>query len=331
MSRTSPSIWLMLLVSVVAVMVLGCRTSARPPSARDGTVATPATHASPATATPTARTTYPLAVQTSNGRTISIGRAPERIVCLSPGHTEILFAIGAGGRVVGTDRFSDFPEAAKSLPKLDYSNTNLEALVALRPDLVIASTRQRTLVPAFEQAGLRVLFLEEPGGVAEVIRRVRLLGEVTDHRPEAEALAVRLEERIAAVTEKVKGVAAGPRVYHEVDPKLFSAAPTSFVGDLYTLLKVQNIAQAGTNPFPQLTAGAIIRADPEVIVLGAARLPGGSPDEVKRRPGWDVISAVRHGRVVAVEADLVSRPGPRLVDGLEQIAKLLYPDLFRSP
>ena len=127
----------------------------------------------------------------------------------------------------------------------------------------------------------------------------------------------------------MKAIPAGPRVYHEIDPKLFSAAPSSFVGDLYTLLKARNVAPTGGTAFPQMTAEAIISADPEVIVLGDGQFPGGTPDEVRRRPGWAVISAVKNDRVYAVDDNLVSRPGPRVVDGLEQVAKLLYPELFR--
>jgi len=275
-----------------------------------------------------ARTTYPLAVPSTDGRTVTLTKAPERIVSLSPGSTEILFAIGAGGAVVGTDRFSDFPEQVKALPRIDYSNPNVEAVAALRPDLVIAATRQRTLVPTFEQAGFRILLLEEPSTVTGVIERVRLIGGIVDRVGPAEEMAGRMQARVAAVTDKVKGLSAGPRVYHEIDPKRFSAAPSSFVGDLYTLLKARNVAPAGASAFPQMSDEAIIQADPEVIVLGDGQFPGGTPDDVKRRPGWTVITAVKNDRVYAVEDSLVSRPGPRIVEGLEQVAKLLYPERF---
>ena len=320
---TRPTFSLFLLV-LTAGLLLACRGGSSDKSAAGPTPAAVA-----ASGTQAARSIYPLTVPSLDGRSLTLTRAPERIVSLSPGHTEILFAIGAGEKLVGADRFSDFPEAAKALPKIDYSNPNLEALVALRPDLVIASGRQRMLLPAFEQAGLKVLLVEEPGSVAGVLERIRLLGQVTDHVPQAEDLAARLQERVTAVTEKVKEITAGPRVYHEIDPKLYSAAPNSFIGNLYVLLKAQNIAQSGTSPFPQLTAEAIIQADPEVILLGDGRLPGGAPDEVKRRAGWGVISAVKSNRVYPVEDNLVSRPGPRVVDGLEQVARLLYPELFR--
>ncbi len=197
------------------------------------TTATPAASAySAASATATPHTAYPLTVSSSDGRSVTLSKAPERIVSLSPSQTETLFAIGAGDAVVGTDRFSDYPEAAKALPKIDYSNPNVEALAALRPDLVIAATRQKLLAPTLEQAGLKVLLLEEPASLGGVIERIRLAGQITDRSVPADELASRMQERITAITQKVSGVVIGPRIYHEIDPKLFAAGPSSFVGDL---------------------------------------------------------------------------------------------------
>ncbi|MGD9893510.1 MAG: ABC transporter substrate-binding protein [Dehalococcoidia bacterium] len=309
------------LAIVVTTIFLACGSgsSSQSETAAENTAAAP---------TPAVRSLYPLTVPAGEGRSVTFTRAPQRIVSLSPGATEVLFAIGAGGQVIGTDRFSDYPEAAKTLPKLEYTNTNIEALVALRPDLVVAAGRQRSLVPVFEQAGLTVLPMEEPNSIAGVIDRVRMMGQITDHAADAEDLASNLEGRVAAVTEKVASVTAGPRVYHEVDPKLYAAAPNSFVGDVYTVLKAQNIVPAGDNPYPQISAESIISADPEVIIAGS-RLPESAPAEVKRRPGWNVVSAVKNDRIYEVEDNLISRPGPRVVDALEQLARQIYPDRFR--
>jgi iron complex transport system substrate-binding protein len=308
-------------VAILALLMISCGSGSSPQPEAD-------TSGSGAeTPTSAGGSVFPLTVSVSDGQAVTLTRAPQRIVSLSPGHTEILFAIGAGGQVAGTDRFSDYPEEAKTLPKVEYSNTNVESLVALQPDLVIAAGRQRNLTPVFEQAGLTVLHVEEPGSVAGVVERVRLLGRVTGQEAGAEAVASRIEERISAVTDKVASVSAGPRVYHEIDPKPFAAAPNSFVGDLYTLLKAQNVVPKGESAYPQIGVEAVIEANPEVIVIGH-RLPAGAPDEVRRRPGWNVVSAVKSGRIYVVEDNLVSRPGPRVVEGLEQVARALYPDRF---
>lgn len=285
--------------------------------------------ASATASAPTAAVSFPLTTQSNDGRLVTFAKAAERIICLSPGNTEIFYAIGAGKSVIATDQFSDYPAEAKALPKIDYSNPSVESIVALKPDLVIAATRQKELVPAFEQVGLKVLLLEEPAAIDGVLARVTLQGAITNRPQEAAALVAEMQGKLKSVTDRVASVSGGPRVYHELDPGLFSVAPNSFIGDMYTRLKARNIAQGAAGAFPQLSAEAIIAADPEVIVLTDAKYPGGSPDEVKKRSGWSAISAIKSNRLYAIEGDLVSRPGPRIVEGFQQIAKALYPDLFR--
>jgi len=289
-----------------------------------------ATVNSRATATPSpVAATYPQTIQGSDGHTITLTQPPQRIVSLAAGYTEILFAVGAGRQVVAVDRFSDYPEATRSLPKLEYTNPSLEALAALQPDLVLLGARQRSSAATFEQAGLRVLLLNEPDSVAGVLERVRQISRLTGHATEGEALVRSMQNRIDAIVRAVQGAPSQPKVYHELDANLFSAAPNSFVGDLYTLLNARNIVPVGPNPYPRLTNEAIVAANPDVIVLADGTQPGSTPDEVKRRPGWDVITAVRTGRIYVIDPNIVSRPGPRIVDALDMLAHDLYPDQFR--
>lgn len=321
---------LLLAAALLTLALAACGGGAKNTDAV-ATNATPAVSvASPAqpAASAAGSASFPLTARSSDGRSVTLAKAAERIICLSPGNTEIFYAIGAGRSVIATDQFSDYPAEAKALPKIDYSNPSVESIVALKPDLVIAATRQKELVPAFEQAGLKVLLLEEPDSVDGVLQRVTLQGAISNRPTEAAALVTDMQGKIKAVTDKVAGVTSGPRVYHELDPGLFSVAPNSFIGDMYTRLKARNIAQGASGAFPQLSAEAIIAADPEVIVLTDAKYPGGTPDDVKKRSGWSAISAVRSNRLYALDGDLVSRPGPRIVEGFQQIAKALYPDRF---
>jgi iron complex transport system substrate-binding protein len=275
---------------------------------------------------------FPFTLSGSEGTSVRLAKAPERIVSLSPGTTETLFAIGAGSAVVAVDRFSDYPEATKTLPKVEYTRPNVESLAALKPDLIIGSGRQKDMVAAMQNAGLPFVLLDEPGTVAGVLERIRLLGRATGHGEAADQLARQLEARIRALSEKLADVAQGPRVFHEISGTagIYTATSRSFVGDLYTLLKARNIADAAVGPYPQLSQEVIIQADPEVIVLADGR-EGVTVEQVRGRPGWSGISAVKNQRVYLlsdVQADLVSRPGPRVVDGLELLAKVLYPDKF---
>ena len=306
------------------LITAGCSTGGDTESGQ--ATVTPAVLSSAAAATAAPSSAFPFTLAGGDGTSVRLTKPAERIVSLSAGVTETLFAIGAGGSVVAADRFSDYTESAKFLPKVEYTKPSIEALAGFRPDLIITSARQKDSIPAIQAAGLPVVLLEEPVSVQGVLERVRLFGRVTGRSAEAGQMASGMEARVRAVTERVAGVERGPRVYHELSPQLHTATPSSFVGDLYTLLKARNIAEGGTGPFPQLSQEVIVQRDPEVIVLAQAQST--SVDQVRSRPGWSAVTAIRTGRIYQLtqeQVDWVSRPGPRVVDGLELLLKLLYP------
>lgn len=272
--------------------------------------------------------TFPVSITRSDGVTLEIPERPERIVSLSAGGTELFFAIGAGDQLVAADMFSDYPEEANALPKVDSFQPDPEAILAHNPDLVLVTYDADEIVAALEQAGVPVLYLEVPESIDGLLEQARQFGKITGNREAAEELVADMEERIEAVTSKLADV-EGPRVYHELDETFFTVAPDSFVGDLYNLLNAQNIAAGAPGGYPQLSAEAIIERNPEVIILPTGEGEDGTtPEDVKARPGWDVIDAVKNDRIYQIDRDIVSRPGPRIIDGLEQLAKLLYPETF---
>jgi iron complex transport system substrate-binding protein len=268
---------------------------------------------------------FPVTVTDSNGKQITFQLPPESIVALVPSFVEILFAIGAGDTVVAVDQNTDFPPEAASLPQLSGFEPSVEGIAALEPDLVIIFFDPGGLEQALEGLGIPVLFLKSPASVQGVLDQIELLGRVTGRLDEAETVIADMQASIDAITEKLADVQEGPSVFHELSPDLYTASDEDFVGDLYTILKARNIA-AGAGPFPQLSEEAVIAADPEVIIL--ADEPAVTPGEVKARPGWESVSAVQNDRVHIVDPNLVSRPGPRLVEGLEMLARLLYPERF---
>lgn len=271
---------------------------------------------------------FPVTVTGDNGRAVTLATPPQRIVSLSPGHTEVLYAIGAGDLLVGVDEFSDYPPEATKLPKLAYSNVNLERLVALNPQLVVAVTRQKAAVAEMEKLGLTVLYLAEAGTVQGILDRVRLLGKATGHGEQAEGVARGMQERIAGVQRRLEGVAQGPTVFYELSPELHTAGPDSFIGDILAMLKLRNIAADVPSPFPKLSPEKIIADDPEVVVLADPEA-GETPETLRARPGWSGMSAVRQGRIVVIpNLDIVHRPGPRVVEGLEFLARQFYPERF---
>jgi iron complex transport system substrate-binding protein len=274
---------------------------------------------------------FPVSITRSDGVTLEIRERPERIVSLSAGGTELFFAIGAGDQLVAADMFSDYPEEANALPKVDAFQPDPEAILAHNPDLVLVTYDADEIVAALEQAEVSVLYLEVPESIDGLLEQARQFGKVTGNREAAEELVTGMEERIAAVTSKLADVEEGPRVYHELDETFFTVAPDSFVGDIYNLLNAQNIAAGAPGGYPQLSAEVIIERNPEVIILPTGEGEDGTtPEDVKARPGWDVIDAVKNDRIYEIDRDIVSRPGPRIIDGLEQLAKLLYPEQFAA-
>ncbi len=314
---------------VAALLLVACSgDSATPtPSAAGAspTATSPAT--GPATSTPTA----PAIVEAvdSGGATLTLEDPAQRIVSHSPGATEILFALGAGAQVVAADEFSDYPAEAAALPKVAYTSPDPEQDLAHDPDLVILAGNQQQSVAQFRTVGLPVFYLEEPTDLEGVVESIRTLGVLAGREAEAATLAADMEERLDAARAAVADVEAGPRVFYELDSTLYTVSPDTFIGSALALLKAQNIAEGATSVYPQLSAEAVVAADPEVILL-ADHAFGVSIESVGERPGWSDIAAVRDGRIFPVDQDILSRPGPRIVDGIESLAVMLYPDRFED-
>lgn len=254
---------------------------------------------------------------------VTIPAEPQRIVSASASHTEILYAIGAGGAVVATDLFSNHPPEAEETEKIDAFNLSIEAVAALDPDLVILAFDPGGAVDALSGLGVPTLLFDPPVTLSDVYSQVTTLGTATGRAPEAAALAAEMEEGI----ERVAASRAGSEpltYYHELDPTLFSVASGTFIGSLYGLLGLQSIVapeDADALGYAQLSAEAILDADPDFIFLADTRCCGESAASLAARPGWDALSAVREGRVVELDDDIASRWGPRIVDFVTAVAE----------
>jgi len=271
---------------------------------------------------------FPLTVVQSDGQVLTIGQKPQRIVSLAAHATEIFCAVGAESQLVAVERFANCPLGSSAKPQLDGFRPNLEAIAGYRPDLVYASSNSGDLVASLRRLNIPVLYLELPATLDGVLDHIRTLGRAAGRQKEAIALTDSMKTRLDAVKSRVAGVSQGPRVYHELTTDYYSAAPASFVGDFYTYLKAQNIAAGATTAYPQLSAEVIVQRNPEVIVL-ADEAAGVTAEQVKARPGWAAIDAVKSNRICVVDPDIVSRPGPRIVDALDALAKCVYPERFR--
>ena len=267
------------------------------------------------------------------GRAVEVIGNPQRIVSLAPSNTEILFALGLGDKVVGVTDFCDYPEEAQAIEKVGGIEPNLEKIVALAPDLVLAiggSPAQVEKATDMEKLGLTVLVLE-PGDIESIMANIELVGKATGVEKEANQLAAQMRKRFDDITTKATGAGSRPSVFFELDAtdpsKPYTPGPDSFIDALIGLAGGSNIAAGAKMQWAQLSTEEIIAQNPEVIVLGDVNY-GVTAEMVKERPGWSVITAVKNGAIYPIDDILVSRPGPRIIDGLEALARIIHPELF---
>ena len=262
------------------------------------------------------------------GRMVELDHVPERIVSAAPTPTEMLFAVGAGDLVVGVDDYSDYPAEVENITKVGSYTLNTEVIVGLQPDLVVSSD----LVPLsqlelLEAQGIPYVILATRT-LDDVMKDIRLVGILTGHVEEANELAEQLEDRVDAVAAKTQAEdLVRPRVYLEYYP-YWTYGPGSFGHDLIELAGGTNIAENTTSEYPMLTSEFIIAQDPEIIIYTIGYMTTTTADEIASRPGWDTMTAVSEGSIYSMDDNLMSRYGPRIVDGLELLAGLLHPDLF---
>jgi iron complex transport system substrate-binding protein len=289
----------------------------------------------PTTAPTAIPTSAPIVLTDGLGHTVMLNSIPKRIISIAPSNTEFLFAVGAGDQIVGREELSDYPEAAKKIASIGsvYGKLNTEAIIALKPDLILAAEiNPPEQVKTLQDLGLTVYYLNNPKDFDGLYANIKVAGQLTGHAADAQKLIDATKARYAAIVTKVAVSSFMPKVYYELDAtdpvKPYTTGPGTFVDLLIKLSGGQNIGAALKDQFAQISAEEIVKQNPDVIVLGDAAY-GISIDSIGARAGWASIAAVKNKTVYAFDDNLVSRPGPRLIDGLEQMAKLLQPDLFK--
>lgn len=253
---------------------------------------------------------------------VTIEARPERIVSLSPAATEILFAIGAGDQVVAVDDQSNFPGDA---PVTDLSGyqPNVEAIATYEPDLVVFANDLNDLAAGLAATGIPGLLQPAAMTLDDTYAQIEQLGRATGRTREAADLVADMRTEIEVLSASLPSFEERPTYYHELDDTYYTVTSTTFIGQIYALLGLENIADPadteGTG-YPQLSAEAIIAADPDLIFLADTKCCGQNASTVAKRPGWDKITAVRTGNVIELDDDVASRWGPRVVDLLRAAA-----------
>ena len=251
----------------------------------------------------------------------------ERVVSLSPTHTEMMFAIGAGDLLVAVDQFSDYPQEAQALPNdLSAFDNNVEAIAAYEPDLVLIQGDFNGLGPQLDE--LDIGWWEGPAAITidDTFRQIEELGAATGRESEAAALVESMRSEIDEIVATTPAPAEPLTIFHEIDDTLFSLDSTTLFGELYGLLGLQNIAdtaEGDSGGYPQLSAEFVVSADPDLIFLADTKCCGQSLETVAARDGWADLTAVQTGNVVELDDDVASRWGPRIVDFLQAVSDAL--------
>lgn len=274
----------------------------------------------------------PGAVTDDLGRPVNIEKIPQRIISLSPSNTEILFALGLGEKVVGVTEFCDYPPKAKDKEKIGgFSTPDIEKIIALEPDLILAgSIHDREIIPALEERGFTIFALA-PKNLDEILEDIRIVGEITGKAEEAFELVAQMESRIGAVTDKTKELERSRVFYITWHDPLRTAGGDTWHEELIVKAGGINIAHDLTG-YATISLETVIAANPQVIITGAGMGTGVDlPLQfAKTEERLRNVDARINNRVYAVPTDLSGRPGPRIVDALEQFAESIHPELFEE-
>lgn len=319
------------LTMALALVATACGQSATPDTTTTQAQAATTTTVATTTTTTTAPTTtttdpgpFPITVTVPNGEVTLEGR-PTRIVSLSPTATEMLFAVGAGDQVIAADEYSTYPEEA---PDTDLSGftPNTEAILAFDPDLVLVANDIDDIVAALEGVGVPVVLLPAAVTFEDVYHQIEVVGLLTGHLEDAVLVTEEMQDEIESLVSGAPQFEEPLTYFHELDPTYYSVTSTTFIGQVYSLFGLENIADPADESgfgYPQLSEEYIIEADPNLIFLADAECCDVTAESVAARPGWSEVSAVQNGYIFAVDADIASRWGPRIVEYIRTVASAL--------
>jgi iron complex transport system substrate-binding protein len=266
------------------------------------------------------------------GRPVTISYPPKRIVSLAPDITETLFALGLSDEIVGVTRFSNFPPAAKEKPKVgSYTDVNIEAVINLRPDLILGTGagNPKMQVRKLEQMGFPV-YVVYPRNLDRVLATIQCIAKIVGKENEGKAIIQEMRQRIDQVLQQVGGLKK-PRVFLQIgrDP-IFTVSNGSFAHHLISSAGGDNIATKARIPYPSYTLEEIILKAPEVIIISSMYLDSDHSQWLEEWKKWPVLPAVKNNRLYTINSDLIDRPSPRIVEGLEQMARMIHPEVFAS-
>lgn len=276
--------------------------------------------------------TFPITITDAIGKEMTLEARPEKIVSLIPSNTEILFGLGLKDEIVGVTDNDDYPPEVAEKDKVGGMEYNIEQIIALKPDIVFAHESSMSLsesaIAQLESAGVKVFVVKNAQNFNETYTTIEQLGRATGKIPEAENIIADMKAKVEAVQEKVKDVEP-KNVFVEAsdEPNIYTAGQGTFMNAMLEMIHAKNVAADGDNWY-EISAEQIITKNPDVIVVTYSYVPD-ILTKIPKRAGFDTINAVKNNAIVQVDESTTSRQGPRLADGLEELAKAIYPEVFK--
>ncbi|HET7581081.1 MAG TPA: ABC transporter substrate-binding protein [Bacillales bacterium] len=279
---------------------------------------------------------FPVTFTDAVGNKVTIKHKPKRIVSLVPSNTEIAFALGAGDRIVAVDKFSDYPKQAKKLPKVGGQNFNVEKIISLKPDVVLAWASQaknkKAGLDQLRHAGIKVVIVNQSYSFEDVYKSIHMIAKATGTTDKAQKVIGGMKQKFARIKKKASKIPKKDRVSVWVEvsppPNIYTTGKGTFMDQMLDLIHAKNIVQK--KGWVKYSPEAAVKRQPDVIVVTYGYQGKNTVKKVLHRDGWQQVPAIQNKRVYSVNPDIVSVPGPRLVKGVEQLARVIYPDVFKK-
>lgn len=277
---------------------------------------------------------FPVTIKDALGNNVVIKQKPEKIVSLMPSNTEIAFALGLDKQIVGVSDFDNYPKAALKKQKIGGQEFNVEKIIALKPNLVLAHASSATTAKAglqqLKDAGIAVLVVNNAQNFGQVYDSINMIGKATGEIEKADEIVSGMKAKLAKIKAEAGKIKAKKKVFVEVQPapEIYTTGKDTFMDEMLSSIHAENIA-SDQKGWVKMDQEAIIKRNPDVIITTYGYYVKHPVEKVLSRKGWENVTAIKNKQVVDVNSDQVNRPGPRLVEGVEDLAKAVYPEVFK--
>ncbi|MEA3319460.1 MAG: ABC transporter substrate-binding protein [Bacillota bacterium] len=276
---------------------------------------------------------FPITITDDSGQEITIEKEPESIISMQPSNTEIAYALGLGDKMIGVSDYCNYPAETADVEKVGGQDMNAEMILTLMPDIIFVTDyhhqNHEAILKQYKEAGISVIVIGSESSFADVYETIELIGKTTGTTEEADKLVDDMKERLLTVEEKAKQVTAKKKVWVEVSPApdIFTTGQGTFMHEMLETIQAENAA-GNQEGWVKLTEEEIVQLNPDVIITTYGYYVDNPKEGVMARSGWEEVPAIKDGNVHDVDSDTVTRPGPRLIEGVEHLAKLIYPEIF---